>query len=80
MPIMLGSCKCNLTDKTETEISKMNECPYDPRGYFIVRGVEKVILIQEQLVDNRIIVDFDSKTKQLQTQVQSYNIETKSKT
>ena len=25
---------------------KVNECPYDPGGYFITRGQEKVILIQ----------------------------------
>lgn len=25
--------------------SVAKECPYDPRGYFIVKGVEKVILI-----------------------------------
>ena len=28
-------------------------------GYFIIRGVEKVILIQEQLSKNRIIVELD---------------------
>lgn len=76
---MLGCGKCNLMGKTEKEICAMNECPYDPRGYFIVRGVEKVILIQEQMVDNRIIVDYNSKTDSLETMVTSYNIETKSK-
>lgn len=30
-------------------------------GYFIVKGVEKVILIQEQLSKNRIIVEADRK-------------------
>ena len=45
MPIMLGCVKCNLNGKSEEEIYKMNECPYDPKGYFIVEGVEKVILI-----------------------------------
>lgn len=30
-------------------------------GYFIVKGVEKVILIQEQLSKNRIIVEVDDK-------------------
>lgn len=51
---MLGCIKCNLYGKTEAEIIGMNECPYDPRGtmmiyagYFIVKGTEKVILIQE---------------------------------
>ena len=38
---------------------KLNECAYDPGGYFITRGQEKVILIQEQLSKNRMIVEVD---------------------
>jgi DNA-directed RNA polymerase III subunit RPC2 len=37
----------------------LNECAYDPGGYFITRGQEKVILIQEQLSKNRMIVEVD---------------------
>ncbi|XP_064629058.1 DNA-directed RNA polymerase III subunit RPC2-like [Lineus longissimus] len=61
MPIMLRSSNCVLTDKTPAELAKLNECPLDPGGYFIVKGVEKVILIQEQLSKNRVIVDQDRK-------------------
>ncbi|KAM4572867.1 DNA-directed RNA polymerase III subunit RPC2 [Odontesthes bonariensis] len=61
MPIMLRSSNCVLTGKTPMEFSKLNECPLDPGGYFIVKGQEKVILIQEQLSKNRIIVDQDRK-------------------
>lgn len=57
MPIMLRSSNCVLTGKSEYELAKMNECPLDPGGYFVVKGQEKVILIQEQLSKNRIIVD-----------------------
>ena len=56
---MLKSSKCNLYDKTEAELAKMNECPLDPGGYFITRGTEKVILIQEQLSKNRMLVELD---------------------
>jgi DNA-directed RNA polymerase III subunit RPC2 len=56
---MLKSNKCNLYDKTEMELAKMNECPLDPGGYFITRGTEKVILIQEQLSKNRMLVELD---------------------
>lgn len=45
LPIMLGSSKCNLYNKSFNELVAMNECPYDITGYFIVKGVEKVILI-----------------------------------
>ena len=59
LPIMLRSNKCVLTGRTETQLAKMTECPLDPGGYFIVKGTEKVILVQEQLSKNRIIVEID---------------------
>jgi DNA-directed RNA polymerase III subunit RPC2 len=61
MPIMLRSKKCLLRDKSEDELAAMKECPYDPGGYFIIKGVEKVILIQEQLSKNRVILEHDGK-------------------
>jgi DNA-directed RNA polymerase III subunit RPC2 len=47
MPMMLGASNCWLSNMKNEELFKLKECPYDPRGYFIVKGVEKVILIQE---------------------------------
>lgn len=61
IPIMLRSSNCVLTGKSAKELAKLNECPIDPGGYFVVRGAEKVILIQEQLSKNRMIVDVDRK-------------------
>jgi DNA-directed RNA polymerase III subunit RPC2 len=61
MPIMLRSQKCILYGKSERELAEMKECPHDPGGYFIVKGVEKVILIQEQLSKNRVILEEDAK-------------------
>ena len=61
IPIMLRSSNCVLTGKSPKELARLNECPIDPGGYFVVRGVEKVILIQEQLSKNRMIVDIDRK-------------------
>ena len=58
---MLRSLNCVLNGKTPAELAKLNECPIDPGGYFIVKGVEKVILIQEQLSKNRMIVEADRK-------------------
>ena len=46
MPIMVGSSRCHLRNKSENELARLQECPYDPRGYFIINGTEKVILIQ----------------------------------
>lgn len=42
MPIMLRSSNCVLSNKSHGELAKLNECPYDPGGYFIVKGTEKV--------------------------------------
>ncbi|KAF2002532.1 beta and beta-prime subunits of DNA dependent RNA-polymerase [Amniculicola lignicola CBS 123094] len=57
LPIMLKSNKCVLAGKNDRDMAYMDECPLDPGGYFIVRGQEKVILIQEQLNKNRVIVE-----------------------
>ncbi|KAJ8315119.1 hypothetical protein KUTeg_007269 [Tegillarca granosa] len=81
MPIMLKSSNCVLSGKNAAEMSKLNECPMDPGGYFIVKGVEKVILIQEQLSKNRMIVDTSSGRKgTIECSVTSSTHERKSKT
>nr|CAB3473384.1 unnamed protein product [Digitaria exilis] len=69
MPIMLRSYPCILHAKDEAELAKLGECPLDPGSYFIVKGTEKVILIQEQLSKNRIIIDTDNKGR-------SYSLQT----
>ncbi|KAJ1958477.1 DNA-directed RNA polymerase III complex subunit Rpc2 [Linderina pennispora] len=61
MPIMLRSARCVLTGRNDAEMARMQECPLDPGGYFIVRGTEKVILVQEQMSKNRIIIQVDNK-------------------
>ncbi|XP_037943603.1 DNA-directed RNA polymerase III subunit RPC2-like [Teleopsis dalmanni] len=78
LPIMLRSSNCVLTDKSEFELSKMNECPLDPGGYFVVRGQEKVILIQEQLSWNKMITEEFNGV--VQCQVTSSTHEKKSRT
>ena len=55
----------------------MKECPYDPKGYFIVNGSEKVLLIQEQMIENRILVEKNSKLDTIVAGVISYTIDTK---
>jgi DNA-directed RNA polymerase III subunit RPC2 len=61
LPIMLRSKNCVLRDKNEHEQMALHECPYDPGAYFLIKGVEKVILIQEQLSKNRVILEQDAK-------------------
>jgi DNA-directed RNA polymerase III subunit RPC2 len=61
IPIMLQSDHCILRGKTDAELSALKECLYDPGGYFVVKGQEKVILMHEQLSKNRVIIELDPK-------------------
>ena len=79
LPIMLRSNKCWLAGQDEATLARMNECPLDPGGYFVVKGTEKVILVQEQLSKNRIIVEADSSKEVVQASVTSSTHERKSK-
>ncbi|XP_027936252.1 DNA-directed RNA polymerase III subunit 2-like [Vigna unguiculata] len=61
MPIMLRSCNCLLQGRDEAELTQFGECPLDPGGYFVIKGTEKVILIQEHMPNNRVITYIDRK-------------------
>ena len=78
MPMMLRSNKCVLNGRSEAEMGLLNECSIDPGGYFIVRGQEKVILVQEQLSKNRVIVE--SFKGIIQASVTSHTANVKTKT
>ncbi|KAJ1930397.1 DNA-directed RNA polymerase III complex subunit Rpc2 [Tieghemiomyces parasiticus] len=78
LPIMLRSSHCVLTGRDDATLAVMQECPLDPGGYFVVKGTEKVILVQEQLSKNRIIVEPDPKGG-IQASVTSTTLERKSK-
>lgn len=59
--MMLRSSRCALSTAAENDMGRLQECPLDPGGYFIVNGTEKVILVQEQLSKNRVIVEKDTR-------------------
>ncbi|CAE7215078.1 rpc2 [Symbiodinium natans] len=80
LPVMLRSNLCALSNaKTDEDVIALGECPMDPGGYFIVKGVERVLMMQEQSLTNRIVVEYDSK-KLLQAFVTSSSDDTKSRT
>ena len=72
LPVMLRSEYCNLKDLTDDQLAKVNECRFDPFGYFIVRGVEKTIFNTEGLRVNRVFmypIKGKSKNKPLEQNV-----------
>ncbi len=62
LPIMLKSKKCRLHGLSKEELIEVGEDPFDPGGYFIISGSERVIVTQEYLLSNRILVDYSGKS------------------
>ena len=56
-PIMLKSKFCHLYEKNEKELIELGEDPYDPGGYFIINGTEKVLINVEDLAPNQVLVE-----------------------
>ena len=52
IPVMIRSKYCSTQIKKDLH----GECKYDPGGYFIVNGQEKVVMSIEKMVDNKILV------------------------
>lgn len=53
IPIMVRSKYCSLNMKKNFDKS---ECDYDPGGYFIINGSEKVIVSLERIIENKPLV------------------------
>jgi DNA-directed RNA polymerase beta subunit len=61
IPIMLGSDGCWLSKLSDNQKVDLKESPNDPFGYFIIKGTEKVIIIQEKLRLSTNFTFFDTK-------------------
>ena len=57
LPIMLKSKYCHLHGLSINELMEKKEDPYDPGGYFIINGTEKVLVSIEDLASNRMTVE-----------------------
>lgn len=73
IPVMLGSSLCIMNDFPLSK-KEIDECPYDPFGYFLIHGSERTILCQEKVADNRIMIFFNKKVSSKFT----YSVELKS--
>lgn len=56
LPIMINSVICVLKGKSPEELLALGEDPRDIGGYFIIKGLERIVLSQEQLALNRIML------------------------
>lgn len=54
IPIMLNSCVCVLKQNAHLSPDITGECAFDPGGYFIVNGSEKIVLGQERTAENKV--------------------------
>jgi len=57
VPVMVKSDACILRNFSEQKLIDHAEDPFDPGGYFIINGSERVIVGLEDLSYNKIIVD-----------------------
>ena len=57
LPIMVRSEKCLLHGLSREELVEVGEDPYDPGGYFIINGTERVLMSIEDLVPNLPLVE-----------------------
>ena len=56
VPVMLRSCLCMTEKMTREELIADKECPDDPGGYFLIKGMEKIIIPQEKICGNMTLV------------------------
>ncbi len=60
LPVMLHSNYCHLNKLSKQELIEKGEDPFEPGGYFIINGTERVLVNIEDLGANRFLVDEES--------------------
>jgi DNA-directed RNA polymerase II subunit RPB2 len=56
IPTMVKSSKCNLYELSHDECVQNGECANDTGGYFIINGIERVLVCQERMNYNQVYV------------------------
>jgi len=57
IPVMLKSKICPLSRMNRKELIEAGEDPDDPGGYFIINGTERILMLVEEIANDRIIVE-----------------------
>ena len=55
-PIMIKSDLCKLSKMSKEELIEVGEDPTDQGGYFIINGIERVLVLSEEIATNRLIL------------------------
>jgi DNA-directed RNA polymerase beta subunit len=55
LPVMVKSKICPLSNMSRQELIEAGEDPDDPGGYFIINGTERILVLVEEIAQNRII-------------------------
>ncbi len=69
LPIMVKSNLCSTKPMTRTQLIENGEDPDDPGGYFIIKGVERVLIGLEDVAPNRIITTKEKKGTEVKSRV-----------
>ena len=57
LPIMVKSRLCTLDGLSPEQLVEEGEDPNDPGGYFIINGTERVIVMVEEVLSNRPVIE-----------------------
>lgn len=60
-PIMVGSILDPTSKLSKEELIQIGEDPYDPGGYFIINGTEKIIVGVEEVANNSMVITKEEK-------------------
>jgi DNA-directed RNA polymerase II subunit RPB2 len=63
LPSILKGMTCPLSQENGISLSNIGECEFDKGGYFIIKGLEKVIICQERKCENKILSFSHNKTQ-----------------
>lgn len=69
IPLILGSRYCHLYGLTSAQKAAVGECFSDPLGYFIIKGAEKVVIIQEKLATSQFMTYKSGNKRDLESRI-----------
>ena len=69
LPIMVRSNLCNTKTMARSQLIENGEDPEDPGGYFIIKGVERVLIGLEDVAPNRIITTREGDGREVKSRV-----------